>query len=739
MPVAVQNGTGSGPNAWKHKELTSRRCLSHFFAATKLNLTERTMPTPPAVGPYLVVCLLIALSLTRTLDAGAPHPSLPLPGTTEGLGVNIHFTDPKPGEMKMLAAGGFRWVRMDLVWSATERERGRYDFSAYDRLLAALDEHRIRTLFILDYSNRLYEADRSVATEEGRRAYARWAAAAVARYQGKGILWEIWNEPNHRGFWQPEPNVRDYAAMALAAARAIREAAPGEAIIGPATSTIDLEFLEGCFKAGLLQWWDAVSVHPYRQSAPETAAAEYHQLRRLIARYAPAGKSIPIVSGEWGYSAVWSGFDADKQGKMLPRQWLTNLAQDIPLSIWYDWHDDGRNPKDAEHHFGTVAHEYRDGRDPVYDPKPAYLAASTLASTLAGYRFTKRIATGHPDDYALLFEQGDSLRLAVWTTAAEPRRIEIPSSACRFEVISHTGERGPAVVTEGELLTLTVSDGPRYVIPTGPNPRLADAPTAYPLRAKLVPGPGKSVTVQLDNLGEAEFRGTVRLVDVSGIDPVRLEQPFELQAGQMDHGLRFPLAAAPVGPYRAGLRIEDQSGQAMLVLPPRRIVLLPDARLTSSRIVADGDSRVDAEASVAVAPAPEPLPDSEAPVLKISYRFGDGWKFLRVESTDKSLGEIEGRPTGFGIWIYGDGKNTSPRLRVRDTAGQTWQPSGRSIDWQGWRYVEMPLDGHTGHWGGASDGVVHFPLVWDSIFLLDNPSRQSNQGAVYITAPVVFE
>jgi hypothetical protein len=578
MPVAVQNGTGSGPNAWKHKELTSRRCLSHFFAATKLNLTERTMPTPPAVRPYLVVCLLIALFLTRTLDAGDPHPSLPLPGTTEGLGVNIHFTDPKPGEMKMLAAGGFRWVRMDLVWSATERERGRYDFSAYDRLLAALDEHRIRTLFILDYSNRLYEADRSVATEEGRRAYARWAAAAVARYQGKGILWEIWNEPNHRGFWQPEPNVRDYAAMALAAARAIREAAPGEAIIGPATSTIDLEFLEGCFKAGLLEWWDAVSVHPYRQSAPETAAAEYHQLRRLIARYAPAGKSIPIVSGEWGYSAVWSGFDADKQGKMLPASgspiWLkTSRCRSGTTGTTMAAIRRMRNIISARSRTSTETAAIRSTTPSL----PTWLR-STLASTLAGYRFAKRIATGHPDDYALLFEQGDSLRLAVWTTAAEPRRIEIPSSACRFEVISHTGERGQAVVTEGELLTLTVSDGPQYVIATGPNPRLADAPTAYPLRAKLIPGPGKSVTVQLDNLGEAEFRGTVRLVDVSGIDPVRLEQPFELQAGQMDHELRFPLAAAPEGTCRAGLRIDDQSGQAMLVLPPRRIVLLPDAR-----------------------------------------------------------------------------------------------------------------------------------------------------------------
>src|SRR5205809_550016 len=57
-----------------------------------------------------------------------------------GLGVNIHFTDPKPGEIKMIAEAGFRWIRMDLKWDSTERERGRYDFSEYDRLVKALDE-----------------------------------------------------------------------------------------------------------------------------------------------------------------------------------------------------------------------------------------------------------------------------------------------------------------------------------------------------------------------------------------------------------------------------------------------------------------------------------------------------------------------------------------------------------------------------------------------------------------------
>ena len=104
---------------------------------------------------------------------------MPGPIVPEGLGVNIHFTDPRPGEMEMLAAAGFRWVRMDFAWEGTEREKGKYDFSAYDRLMSALDKHRIRAMFILDYANRNYDRGLSPCSEEGRRAMARWAAAAA--------------------------------------------------------------------------------------------------------------------------------------------------------------------------------------------------------------------------------------------------------------------------------------------------------------------------------------------------------------------------------------------------------------------------------------------------------------------------------------------------------------------------------------------------------------------------------
>jgi hypothetical protein len=73
-----------------------------------------------------------------------------------GLGVNIHFTDARPGEFEMLAVAGFHWVRMDFSWGGMEQRPGEYDFSAYDRLLASLETQKLRALFILDYGNHLY-------------------------------------------------------------------------------------------------------------------------------------------------------------------------------------------------------------------------------------------------------------------------------------------------------------------------------------------------------------------------------------------------------------------------------------------------------------------------------------------------------------------------------------------------------------------------------------------------------
>ncbi|MCW1735065.1 cellulase family glycosylhydrolase [Anaerorudis cellulosivorans] len=400
-------------------------------------------------------------------EAMSPEMNWREPVIPQGFGVNIHFTDARPGEMEMLAAAGVKWIRMDFTWDATERERGNYDFSAYERLVASMEKYGIRGLFILDYGNRLYDDGLAPHTDEGRAAFARWATAAAKHFQGHDILWEMYNEPNI-GFWKPKPNVEDYIKLAIEVGKAIREEAPGERYIGPATSQIDMKFLEACFQGGLLEYWDAVSVHPYRQTPPETVLTEYEKLTELIAKYAPKGKQIPIVSGEWGYSAAWQNYDEARQGKYLPRQWLTNIAAGIPISIWYDWHDDGSDPKEPEHHFGMVAYPYHEGRDPVYDLKPAYMAAKTLSQSLNGYTFVKHLSllAKNPENcFVLRFEKNGKIAIAAWYSKdGQTYKIVLPIPRGSYRLIDYLGTDLGSRSVGNEGLTLELTDTPVYLI-----------------------------------------------------------------------------------------------------------------------------------------------------------------------------------------------------------------------------------------------------------------------------------
>ncbi len=153
---------------------------------------------------------------------------------------------------------------------------------------------------------------------------------------------------------------------------------------------------------------------------------------------------------------------------MLPRQWLTNLANGVPLSIWYDWHDDGLDPKEPEHHFGTVRHNYSPGKTPVYEPKPAYLAAQTLTRLLRGYCFQKRLPIGTPHDYVLAFAKDkDDVRLVAWT-AGSSHTIVIPTPAGRYAATAHTGQTLPLRVADAKGLAVVLSDAPTYFVPERP-------------------------------------------------------------------------------------------------------------------------------------------------------------------------------------------------------------------------------------------------------------------------------
>ena len=410
---------------------------------------------------------LLAILLACPSMPGQIPPDPTVPGA---LGVNIHFTDPQPGELSMLAATGVRWVRMDFSWAATEKERGVYDFSAYDRLLATLDRHHLCAILILDYGNKLYDGGGPPRSDEAIDAFARWAAAGVRHFRGRGIAWEMWNEPNYYRFWPPQADTSQYIRLSLATAESVVESEPSEILIGPASSLVSLDFIEPCLRAGLLNYWQAISVHPYRMRIPESVASDYSKLKDLIRRYAPPGKKVAIISGEWGYSAAmkWNQMDERKQAMFLAREMLTNIANGVAISIWYDWRNDGASSQDIEMNFGLVRNQFNAGQNPPFQPKPAYWAMKTLTSELAGCRFARVIpAAGTNGDQVLAFSSGSGERYAAWTTSETPHRTFIPLPRARYHVTAELGQSQKSLKSGKKGLRITLSGEPVYLTPAG--------------------------------------------------------------------------------------------------------------------------------------------------------------------------------------------------------------------------------------------------------------------------------
>ena len=421
--------------------------------------TKNTTRTVLKLGQPWIKKLSTTLFFLRLFafpSVGAiPLPELAVPN---GFGTNIHFRG-EPKDLDLIRDAGFKFIRMDLIWGGVERKKGVYEFEkiGYDALTEACTKRGIRLLYILDYSNRLYESQRSVRTEEGRKAFAAFAEAAAKRYKGKGILWEIWNEPNIKQFWAPQPSVDDYCKLVEETAPLVKKADPSGLVVAGATSGIPFKWLEDCFKKGLLNWIDVLSVHPYRPQLPETVIKDYARLRELVKRYAPNGKKIPIISGEWGYSNInWdkARLSDEKQAQYLVREFLINLYQEIPVSIWYDWKNDGTNPDEREHHFGTVMHDLK--------PKAAYLAAKTLSSTLVGYSIGKRLDLNSDEDFAFKLTKGKDHAIAVWTTANE-HQVKLPISPGKGTLVDILGKkRELSWKTNG--LRLKMSQSPQYIL-----------------------------------------------------------------------------------------------------------------------------------------------------------------------------------------------------------------------------------------------------------------------------------
>ena len=410
-----------------------------------------------------------------------------------GLGVCDHNLNETPATLKMMYDAGVRVIRMDIYWGWVETTPGVYDFSAYDGFVKNTTDAGINILFILDYQNNNYDGGYSPYDAAGDTAYANYAKAAVDRYHGKGIIWELYNEPaitwtgpgvSYDPFNDASQVGPLYIAMASAAMTAIKTAYPNEIVVGPALPYFNgtwlpsfyntVDFVDMVLSSPLGKQLDGVSVHPYRDGEPESVYQDYVWLSSEA--ISDTTMNLPIVNSEWGYASSW--FDAPagplsykdaeiKKGQYIARMLLNNLMDSVPINMVYDWMDDGNSDNaNQEFNFGMVGHYDVNSPNPTIHPLPAYYAYKTLASQLNGYYYTGGVYTNEVTDYILEFQNGTDARYVCWNQDGIHNSVGIPIAAqTDITVTNYDGSSVQRLNTGVNGYSCIENNGPQYIAP----------------------------------------------------------------------------------------------------------------------------------------------------------------------------------------------------------------------------------------------------------------------------------
>ena len=379
-----------------------------------------------------------------------------------GLGVNVHYDDEREDDLDLVTAMGFRVIRSDVSWSKVETRQGLYDWSATDSLVAKSRRRGLLPLLILAYSNPLYAptwqgdtgrldwAFEPPITDRARQAFVAFARAAAERYRGQ-VIWEVWNEPDLT-FGKPA-RLDSYIRLATESCRAMRAAYPDAAIVGPASSGFARGLLEDFIKNDKEACFDAVSVHPYRDSNPESALRDWQRLDAIMLKWDRPQTKVAIDS-EWGYSVQDGPWTERRQAEYVLRLYLVDLLAGVPITIIYDLRNDGPDPRDKEQNFGLLD---ADGK-----PKPVAGALTGMLRELNGLTVLGKIRTTSDDTAVLVFGAANRpLKLVAWSLASRPMRLRLGPELCLEPRLStgHKCDSGDATIRM-DPMTLDISGQP---------------------------------------------------------------------------------------------------------------------------------------------------------------------------------------------------------------------------------------------------------------------------------------
>jgi hypothetical protein len=249
---------------------------------------------------------------------------------------------------------GAGWIRFDLQWTNIQHSNATtWDWSAHDPVVTGATARNLKVVAVLTtspgWANGGQAWNTPPSSAAGISAYGTFCAASAQHYGPLGVkVYEVWNEPNLSGFFQPAPNVAQYTAMLKACYAAIKQVDPSLTVLSGGLAPVggyatgdpahpeninQVKFLEGIYANGGKGSFDAVAVHPYSWPAPPSGtnvANAWYEMNGT----SPSIRSVMTANGE-ASKLVWGTEFGSPSGGLSG---LTETTQDLgvqdALALW---------------------------------------------------------------------------------------------------------------------------------------------------------------------------------------------------------------------------------------------------------------------------------------------------------------------------------------------------------------------------------------------------------------------
>ena len=272
-----------------------------------------------------------------------------------------------------MGAAGVGTLRFQLSWPAIDPGPATddYDWSSPDAIVAGAAQYGIRALpFAIGAPAWAVGDSGPPVSPPALAAWRGFLAAAVDRYGPGGEFWathpslprmpirdwQIWNEENSPTYWQPRPDVREYARLLAASHDAITGRDPGAKVIlggmfgtpfgGQKPGIAAWRFLGQLYRiAGARRDFDAVAPHPYAARLAEVRD-QIARLRRRMERAGDERAELWVTEIGWASGGaphpLNRGTAAGQATRLRAafRYLLRNRrALNLENVTWYSWRD----------------------------------------------------------------------------------------------------------------------------------------------------------------------------------------------------------------------------------------------------------------------------------------------------------------------------------------------------------------------------------------------------------------